>query len=136
MLKNRDFLTILEQFQKKKVFKINISTFSYWRYKNVYKYNQSIWQWAIRHLICFRCSLCKAMLLPGYSKNTILVFEIRKNLDLRKVLVTPKIFLKSRFHCTLLWKIYQILYPCLENSTTGNAIILQITKWEYSGISI
>ena len=28
-----------------------------------------------------------------------LVFEIRKNLDLRKILVTPKIFLKSRFHC-------------------------------------
>ena len=30
-----------------------------------------------------------------------LVFEIRKNLDLRKILVTPKIFLKSRFHCIL-----------------------------------
>ena len=29
-----------------------------------------------------------------------LVFEIRKNLNLRKILVTPKIFLKSRFHCT------------------------------------
>ena len=28
------------------------------------------------------------------------MFEIRKNLDLRKILVTPKIFLKSRFHCT------------------------------------
>ena len=28
------------------------------------------------------------------------VFEIRKNLDLRKILVTPKIFLKSSFHCT------------------------------------
>ena len=27
-------------------------------------------------------------------------FEIRKNLDLRKILFTPKIFLKSRFHCT------------------------------------
>ena len=26
-------------------------------------------------------------------------FEIRKNLDLRKILFTPKIFLKSRFHC-------------------------------------
>ena len=30
-----------------------------------------------------------------------LVFEIRKNLDLRKILITPKIFLKSRFHCTI-----------------------------------
>ena len=28
------------------------------------------------------------------------MFEIRKNLDLRKIFVTPKIFLKSRFHCT------------------------------------
>ena len=27
------------------------------------------------------------------------VFEIRKNLDLRKILVTPKIFLKSRSIC-------------------------------------
>ena len=32
------------------------------------------------------------------------VFEIRKNLDLRKILSTPKIFLKSRFHCTVLLK--------------------------------
>ena len=30
------------------------------------------------------------------------VFEIRKNLDLRKILSTPKIFLKSRFHCIIL----------------------------------
>ena len=30
------------------------------------------------------------------------VFEIRKNLDLRKTLSTPKIFLKSRFHCTII----------------------------------
>ena len=28
------------------------------------------------------------------------VFEIRKKLDLRKILVTPRIFLKSRFVCT------------------------------------
>ena len=28
-----------------------------------------------------------------------LVFEIRKHLDLRNILVTPKIFLKSRVHC-------------------------------------
>ena len=33
-----------------------------------------------------------------FSKG-FLVFEIRKNLDLRKILFTPKIFLKSRFHC-------------------------------------
>ena len=31
-----------------------------------------------------------------------LVFKIRKNLDFRKILVTPpKIFLKSRFRCDL-----------------------------------
>ena len=30
------------------------------------------------------------------------MFEIRKNLDLRKILFTPKIFLKSRFHCSFL----------------------------------
>ena len=29
------------------------------------------------------------------------VLEIRKNHDLRKILVSPKIFLKSRFHCTI-----------------------------------
>ena len=28
------------------------------------------------------------------------MFEIRKNLDLRKILFTPKIFLKSRFYCS------------------------------------
>ena len=28
------------------------------------------------------------------------MFEIRKNLDLRKILYTPKIFLKSRFYCS------------------------------------
>ena len=36
--------------------------------------------------------------------SDFLVFEIRKNLDLRKILVTPKIFLKSRFHCTKLFQ--------------------------------
>ena len=29
------------------------------------------------------------------------VFEIRKNVDLRKILVTPKIFLKSTVHCAI-----------------------------------
>ena len=36
------------------------------------------------------------MLFQGF----LLVFEIRKNLDLRKILYTPKIFLKSRFYCS------------------------------------
>ena len=31
------------------------------------------------------------------------MFEIRKNLDLRKILGVTKIFLKSRFHCTTLF---------------------------------
>ena len=40
-----------------------------------------------------------------------LAFEIRKNLDLRKILVTPKIFLKSRFHCTTN---FYLNYRCLR----------------------
>ena len=40
------------------------------------------------------------------------VFEIRKNLDLRKILSTPKIFLKSRFHCTT--KILQVVSLSLK----------------------
>ena len=36
-----------------------------------------------------------------------LVFEIRKNLDLRKILVTPKIFLKSRFQSTIFYKTFR-----------------------------
>ena len=55
-----DFLTFLEQFQKKN--------------------------------LTFKFKLC---FFKGF-----LVFEIRKNIDLRKILVTPKIFLKSRVHCT------------------------------------
>ena len=40
------------------------------------------------------------------------VFEIRKNLDLRKILSTPKIFLKSRFHCIM--KMYIVEEPTLK----------------------
>ena len=32
------------------------------------------------------------------------VFEIRKNLNLRKILVTPKIFLKSRVLCIVVFE--------------------------------
>ena len=39
-----------------------------------------------------------------------LVFEIRKNLDLRKIFVTPKIFLKSRFHCTTLHNLERYIF--------------------------
>ena len=35
--------------------------------------------------------------------NGFPVFDIRKNLDLRKILVAAKIFLKSRFHCTVIF---------------------------------
>ena len=45
-------------------------------------------------------SRLQALLCIIYYNWGFLVFEIRKNLDLRKILVTPKIFLKSRFHCT------------------------------------
>ena len=46
------------------------------------------------------------------------MFEIRKNLDLRKILVTPKIFLKSRFHCTN-YIILKLEFDCLF-STYGS----------------
>ena len=46
------------------------------------------------------------------SFNGFPVFEIRKNLDLRKILSTPKIFLKSRFHCTT--KILQVVSLSLK----------------------
>ena len=49
-------------------------------------------------------ALFHAFILQTYALlvtfNGFLVFEIRKNLNLRKILVTPKIFLKSRVHCT------------------------------------
>ena len=44
------------------------------------------------------------VIFKGFS-----VFEIKKNLDLRKILVTPKIFLKSRFHCTTFGKTWHFL---------------------------
>ena len=43
-------------------------------------------------------------LLFTYVIRDFLLFEIRKNPDLRKIFVTPKIFLKSRFHCITLAK--------------------------------
>ena len=49
------------------------------------------WNTLIHDLVIY-CVLCIII-------RDFLVFEIRKNLDLRKILVTPKIFLKSRFHC-------------------------------------
>ena len=52
----------------------------------------------IRHLHCFRCSFFKLMLYCKLFKG-FPVFEIRKNLDLRKILGVTNIFLKSRFVC-------------------------------------
>ena len=48
------------------------------------------------HLFCL--CVCSMFILLCFSKG-FLVFEIRKNHDLRKILVTPKIFLKSKAHC-------------------------------------
>ena len=48
---------------------------------------------------------------------TFNVFEIRKNLDLRKILSTPKIFLKSRFHCNKKWFFHYFIiqnYKCCD----------------------
>ena len=51
-------------------------------------------------------ALFHAFILQTYALlvtfNGFLVFEIRKNFDLTKILCTPKIFLKSRFHYTYL----------------------------------
>ena len=52
------------------------------------------------HSHCLRFLVCNFMLKISNFLWLFLVFEIRKNLDLRKILVTPKIFLKSRFVCT------------------------------------
>ena len=61
-------------------------------HKNVYNDNQNT------------LALFHAFTLQTYALlvtfNGFPVFEIRKNLNLRKILSTPKIFLKSRFHCT------------------------------------
>ena len=51
---------------------------------------RSIWQW--------KSNKTFVLFQMGY-----LVFEIRKNLDLRKILVAPKIFLKSRFQVLFKW---------------------------------
>ena len=46
--------------------------------------------------------------------NGFPVSEIRKNLDLRKILSTPKIFLKSRFHCSSLVYYSRLYYKKLQ----------------------
>ena len=51
--------------------------------------------------------------------NSFPVFEIRKNLDLRKIFVTPKIFLISRFHCSVICT-YLSMPTLLEHSVGPN----------------
>ena len=100
MLKNRDFLTILEQFQKKKIsfdiffFILPIFLCLIKKDENI---NQKHWTVLKQQDICIISDVHFAELC--FFKG-FLVFEIRKNLDLRKIFVTPKIFLKLRFHCT------------------------------------
>ena len=52
--------------------------------------------------ICFVSDVHFAVLC--FFKD-FLVFEIKKNLDLRKILVTPEMFLKSRLHALYCTKI-------------------------------
>ena len=59
---------------------------------------------SIKIFVLFQMFICKVMLFQWF----LLVFETRKNLDLRKILVTPKIFLKSRFHCTEFGSIFNV----------------------------
>merc|ERR1712085_172039 len=70
--------------------------FSNLKDENSYKNNQNYYIELFPFLLVFILQIY-ALLVPFKG---FLVFEIRKNLDLRKILVTPKIFLKSRFHCT------------------------------------
>ena len=59
---------------------------------------------AIKSNKCKTFALLNVFILQTYALSVTFdgfsVFEIRKDLDLRKILSTPKIFLKSRFHCT------------------------------------
>ena len=94
-------MAILELFQKKikfLSFKKNISIFSYFPIFLIkgWKYLE-IWSEAFdktRQDIVSDAHFVKLCFFKGF-----LVFEIGKNLDLRKILVTMKIFLKSRVHC-------------------------------------
>ena len=65
--------------------------------ENIYKYSQKHLKMKEQEDICIVSDVYFAKLC--FFKD-FLVFEIRKNFDLRKGLLTPKIFLKSRFHCT------------------------------------
>ena len=60
---------------------------------------RSIWQWeSNKTFVLFQMFILQSY---AFSRVFYLVSEIRKNLDLRKILVTPKIFPKSRMHCTM-----------------------------------
>ena len=65
MLKKiRDFLTILEQFKfsKKILPHFPIFLIKGWKYLQIFDNDR-----AIRHLYCFRFSICKVMLFQGFS---------------------------------------------------------------------
>ena len=70
---------------------------------------------AIKSHKCKTFALFHVFILQTYALlvtfNGFPVFEIRKNLDLRKILSTPKIFLKSRFHCIM--KFTKLFKDCI-----------------------
>ena len=59
-----------------------------------------------------------------------LVFEIRKNFDLRKILVTPQIFLKSRFHCNSELRSH-IRHTSFGGKKCQNIFKIRETYWVY-----
>ena len=67
-------------------------------------YQIKMFTMAIKSNKCKTFALLNVFILQTYALLVTFdgfpVFEIRKNLDLRKILSTPKIFLISRFHCT------------------------------------
>ena len=79
-------------------------------------------------MYCFRCSFWKVMLFQGFS----CVWNKKESWFLRKILVTPKIFLKSRVHCTvvnLLWSVIILLAAQEKLTLPILLIILKSTQW-------
>ena len=59
------------------------------------------------------------------------MFEIRKNFDLRKILVTPKIFLKSRFHCSGMNQLF-VDTRCVGLVDQNSGALPDILEWRFS----
>ena len=91
--KNRDFLAILNQFLG------FFPTFGLLFHNSIYISQKKMFSLKpVGIIIHYQVIYCVSSIIHIGDRD-FLVFEIRKNLHLRKILVTPKIFLKSRFQC-------------------------------------